>query len=134
MCVYQGGCAGGLQGLPQDRTRPRKNFRSFSINFSVSLILAWAGVAEACPKIFSGRKTISPAKGSAFRSPNKQFLAWSVAVLEKEPELVRGQAFLRNEPADRQEIIFETQIKAGKVLSSHPDYTDANYNVFCIVD
>jgi len=111
-----------------------KNLRSFSINLSLSVLFAWTGVTEACPKIFSGRETISPAKGSAFRSPNKQVLAWSVAVLEKDPELARGEVFLRNEPTDRQEIIFETQIKAGKVLSSHPDYSDANYNVFCIVD
>lgn len=98
------------------------------------ILLAWTGVAEACPKIFSGRETISPAKGSAFRSPDKQFLAWSVAVLEKDPELVRGQVFLRNERTEHYEIIFKTQIKGGKVLSSHPDFKDANYNVYCIVD
>lgn len=104
---------------------------SLSLGF---ILLDWTNAVGACPKIFSGRETMSPAKGTAFRSPDKQFLAWSVAVLEKDPELVRGQVFLRNETTDRQEIIFETQIKAGKVLSSHPDYRDANDNVFCIVD
>lgn len=105
------------------------------ISLSLGLILlAWTAAAEACPKIFSGRETISPAKGSAFRSPDKQFLAWSVAVLEKDPELVSGLIFLRNERTDRYEIIFETQIKAGKILSSHPDNRQADYNIFCIVD
>lgn len=111
-----------------------KYSKCFSINLGLSLLLSWTGVTEACPKIFSGGETISPAKGSVHRSPNKQVLAWSVAVLEKDPELVRGLVFLQNERTHRHEIIFETRIKGGKVLISHPDYSDANYNVFCIVD
>jgi len=98
------------------------------------ILLAWTTAVGACPKIFSESGTKSPAKGSGIRSPNKQVLAWSVAVLEKNPEVIRGQLILRNERTARQEIVFNTKIRAGKVLSSPPAFSDANYNIFCIVD
>lgn len=116
---------------PENPSKLPMVLTSLSLGF---ILLAWTNAVGACPKIFSGRETISPAKGSAFRSPNKEVLARSVAILEKEPELVRGLVFLQNERTNLHDIIFATRITGGKILSSHPDYGDANYNVFCIID
>ncbi len=98
------------------------------------IVLVWRVAGATCPEVFSESQVISPAKSSAILSPNKQFLAWSVAILEKERELVRGQLFLRSERTGHREIIFETQIKEGKILSIHPDSGTDNYNKFCIID
>ena len=77
---------------------------------------------QACPRIFSESETVSPAKSSGTRSPTKQVLAWSVAILQKNPELVRGQVFLRNEQPGQRETIFETRTKAGKIISTDPHF------------
>jgi hypothetical protein len=89
---------------------------------------------QACPRIFSESGTVSPAKSSGIRSPNRQVLAWSVAILQKNRELVRGQVFLRNEQTGQRETIFETRTKAGKIISTDPHFTDPTYNIFCVVD
>ena len=57
-----------------------------------------------------------------------------MAILQKNPELVRGQVFLRNEQTGQRETIFETRTKAGKIISTDPHFTDPTYNIFCVVD
>jgi hypothetical protein len=57
-----------------------------------------------------------------------------VAVLQKNPELVRGQVFLRNEQTGQRETIFETRTKAGRIISTDRHFNDPTYNVFCVVD
>jgi hypothetical protein len=89
---------------------------------------------QACPRVFSESGTVSSAKSWGIRSPDRQVLAWSVAVLQKDPELARGQVFLRNERTGQRETIFETRTKAGKIISTDPHFTDATYNIFCVVD
>jgi hypothetical protein len=88
---------------------------------------AQSDVGQECPRI-------SPAKSWGMRSPDRQVLAWSVGVLQKDPELVRGQVFLRNEKTGQRETIFETRTRAGKIISTHPDFNDSTYNIFCVVD
>jgi hypothetical protein len=90
--------------------------------------------AQECPRIFSERGTISPAKSWGIRSPDRQVLVWSVALLEKNPEHVRGQVFLWNQQTGQRQTIFETRTKAGKILSTHPNFNDLTYNIFCVVD
>lgn len=95
---------------------------------------ARSDAAQACPTIFSEGGAVSPAKSWGVRSPDRQLLAWSVAVLQRDPELVRGQVFLRNEQTGQRETIFGTRTKAGKIISTDPHFTDPTYNIFCLVD
>jgi hypothetical protein len=89
---------------------------------------------QACPRIFSESGTVSPAKSWGIRSPDRQVRAWSTAFLQKDPELVRGLVFLRNEQTGQRETIFETRTKAGKIISTDPHFTDPTYNIFCVID
>jgi hypothetical protein len=95
---------------------------------------ARSDLTQACPRIFSEGRAVSPAKSWGIRSPDRHVLAWSVAVLQKDPELIRGQVFLRNEQSRQRETIFETRTKAGKILSTDPHFNDPTYNIFCVVD
>jgi hypothetical protein len=95
---------------------------------------AKSDAAEACPTVYSERGAVSSTRSRGIRSPDRQRIAWSAAVVEKDPELTRGQVFLRNERSGHRETIFQTQTKAGKITSTSPDYPDPDYNVFCVVD
>jgi hypothetical protein len=90
--------------------------------------------ADSCPLMYSEREAVSAAKSWGIRSPDRQRLAWSAAVLQKDPELVRGQVFLRNERTGQRETIFVTRTKGGKITTTSPDYPDPNYNLFCVID
>ena len=52
-----------------------------------------AMLISACPRIFSESGTVSPAKSSGIRSPNRQVLAWSVAILQKIPNSYADRCF-----------------------------------------
>lgn len=96
--------------------------------------MAQSDAAQACPGIISKSGSLSSAKSQGVRSPDRQVLAWSAAILQKDPELVRGQVFLRNERTGKRETIYETPTKVGKIISTNPRFTDPNYNIFCVVD
>ena len=73
-------------------------------------------------------------RAGVFDRPIDKSLLGLLAVLQKDPELVRGQVFLRNERTGQRETIFETRTKAGKIISTDPHFTDPTYNIFCVVD
>jgi hypothetical protein len=119
------------QEATREATKPRAEIQKLQTSQSSA---AQSDAAQECPRIFSESGAVSPAKSSGIRSPNRQVLAWSVAVLQKDPELVRGQVFLRNEQTRQRQTIFETRTKAGKIISTDPHFSDPTYNIFCVVD
>lgn len=82
---------------------------------------AKSDAADARPVMYSESGAVSSAKSWGIRSPDRQRLAWSTAVLQKTPELIRGQVFLRNERPGQRELIYETQTTGGKITSTNPD-------------
>ncbi len=76
-----------------------------------------------CPESFKDLGRTSPTKSPLLRSPDGRSVAWSLAVLQKDPEMVRGQLAIQDTQSSHIQIAFQTEKKVA----------DA-YDAFCAID
>ena len=92
----------------------------------LTLFLAlWPAAAMGwpCPESFKNLGRTSSAKSPLLRSPDGRSVAWSLAVLQKDPEMSRGQLAIQDTQSGHIEIAFQTEKRVAGA-----------YDAFCAID
>jgi hypothetical protein len=103
------------------------------LTLALTLVLAAASTALACPDSFRRLEILSPAHSPMLATADGTAVAWSTAAVDPSRTLVTGRLVVREGTRDR--TIFESRTsRRGRVLGPDGRELDANYDVFCAVD